>query len=351
MSAEPSASIWEVTRLILESPERSPSEIAQEHGYSAAEVAELMPIFLDTARTDWSRLADDANGWATPAGLDAGSQDAELYLRDLAGSRSIEVAGFDTPSDASDLDLEDVAAPDTAAMGDPLPPDLGELLDDLAGGELVDQDGRDSLDGSDLDDPADVDGWDGPDPVRLARTPPALRQWRQARPPPILRISSLPRPRPISRPRWRRPTTGSSSVTMIPLTGLLGRPRGGRPHRDRDPGATRGRRGRRRRRPVHRLSCPLAASPRPLPRRGVTRRPPPPGRPRRSACPASRRPRAVTGHDSCNVRRPGAVSVARAARLSLRRTPNPPMRIPPHPVNAGDRELWRFPDVPPPPAP
>ena len=167
MSAEPSASIWEVTRLILESPERSPSEIAQEHGYSAAEVAELMPIFLDTARTDWSRLADDANGWATPAGLDAGSQDAELYLRDLAGSRSIEVAGFDTPSAAPDLDLEDVAAPDTAAMGEPLPPDLGELLDDLAGGELVDQDGRDSLDGSDLDDPEDVDGWDGPDPVRL----------------------------------------------------------------------------------------------------------------------------------------------------------------------------------------
>ena len=158
MSAEPSASIWEVTRLILESPERSPSEIAQEHGYSAAEVAELMPIFLDTARTDWSRLADDANGWATPAGLDAGSQDAELYLRDLAGSRSIEVAGFDTASDAPDLDLEDVAAPDTAAMGEPLPPDLGELLDDLAGGELIDQDGRDSLDGSDLDDPEDVDG-------------------------------------------------------------------------------------------------------------------------------------------------------------------------------------------------
>ena len=73
MTAEPSASIWEVTRLILESPELSPSDIAQEHGYTAAEVAELMPIFLDTARTDWSRLADDANGWAA-TGLDSGGR-------------------------------------------------------------------------------------------------------------------------------------------------------------------------------------------------------------------------------------------------------------------------------------
>ena len=60
MTAEPSASIWEVTRLILDSPDRSPSEIAHEHGYTAAEIAELMPIFLDTARTDWSVAADTA---------------------------------------------------------------------------------------------------------------------------------------------------------------------------------------------------------------------------------------------------------------------------------------------------
>ena len=70
MTAEPSASIWEVTRLILESPDLSPSEIAQEHGYTAAEIAELMPIFLDTARTDWSVAADNATDWAH--GADAG---------------------------------------------------------------------------------------------------------------------------------------------------------------------------------------------------------------------------------------------------------------------------------------
>jgi hypothetical protein len=140
VTAEPSASIWEVTRLILYSPDRSPSEIAQEYGYSAAEVAELMPIFLDTARTDWSRLADDANGWAPAAGSDPGDQDAELYLRDLAGSGSIEVAGFDPPATAPETGTgQDTPAPD----GEDLPPDLGELLDDLA------EDGLDDGDGSD----------------------------------------------------------------------------------------------------------------------------------------------------------------------------------------------------------
>ena len=138
MTAEPSASIWEVTRLILDSPDRSPSEIAHEHGYTAAEIAELMPIFLDTARTDWSVAADTATDWATPA-----VPDAELYLRDLAGSGSIEVAGFDAAPDADVPDTVPAAVPDTDDGGDvaagaeqgwtsadePLPPDLGELLD------------------------------------------------------------------------------------------------------------------------------------------------------------------------------------------------------------------------------
>ena len=138
MTAEPSASIWEVTRLILDSPDRSPSEIAHEHGYTAAEIAELMPIFLDTARTDWSVAADTATDWATPA-----VPDAELYLRDLAGSGSIEVAGFDAARDADVPDDVPDTVPDTDDSGDvaagaeqgwtsaaePLPPDLGELLD------------------------------------------------------------------------------------------------------------------------------------------------------------------------------------------------------------------------------
>ncbi len=116
MTTEPSASAWEVTRLILGSPDGSPSAIAQEHGYSAAEIAELMPIFLDTARTDWSTAADVGGGWATP-GPGAGEHDAELYLRDLAGSGSIEAAAADgAPAPA-------------AADGGLLTPDLGELLD------------------------------------------------------------------------------------------------------------------------------------------------------------------------------------------------------------------------------
>ena len=159
MTAEPSASIWEVTRLILESPELSPSDIAQEHGYSAAEVAELMPIFLDTARTDWSRLGDDPNGWAA-TGLDSGGQDAELYLRDLAGSGSIEVTTFDAPAPVTD----DSATQDTpAADGDDLPPDLGELLDELDDDVPDDPDDTDELDS--VDDSTDVDGLDGPEPT------------------------------------------------------------------------------------------------------------------------------------------------------------------------------------------
>jgi hypothetical protein len=159
VTAEPSASIWEVTRLILESPELSPSDIAQEHGYSAAEVAELMPIFLDTARTDWSRLGDDANGWAA-TGLDPGGQDAELYLRDLAGSGSIEVTTFDAPAPVTD----DSATQDTpAGDGDDLPPDLGELLDELDDDVPDDRDDPDELDS--VDDSTDVPGLDGPEPT------------------------------------------------------------------------------------------------------------------------------------------------------------------------------------------
>jgi hypothetical protein len=169
VTAEPSASIWEVTRLILESPELSPSDIAQEHGYSAAEVAELMPIFLDTARTDWSRLADDANGWAA-TGLDAGSQDAELYLSHLAGSGSIEVATFETPAPVTDdtgtedtgtedTGTEDTGTQDMAADGDDLPPDLGELLDELDDDVPDDRDDPDELDRVDAS--TDVDGLDG----------------------------------------------------------------------------------------------------------------------------------------------------------------------------------------------
>jgi hypothetical protein len=129
VTAESSASIWEVTRLILDSPDRSPSEIAQEHGYTAEDIAELMPIFLDTARTDWSRVADTATDWATPT-----DPDAELYLRDLAGSGSIEVAGFDTAPDAGvpNVDTDDTdgyAEQGWTSVDEPLPPDLGDLLD------------------------------------------------------------------------------------------------------------------------------------------------------------------------------------------------------------------------------
>ena len=44
---DPTASAWEVTRLILASPSTSPSEIAEAHGFNPSEIAELLPFVLD----------------------------------------------------------------------------------------------------------------------------------------------------------------------------------------------------------------------------------------------------------------------------------------------------------------
>jgi hypothetical protein len=98
VSAEPSASIWEVTRLILDSPGTSPSAIAHAHGFSAAEVAELLPIFLENLRTDFSSADGPALELVPPAPQpgETPEEHAERYLRELAGNERLDVVGYDT---------------------------------------------------------------------------------------------------------------------------------------------------------------------------------------------------------------------------------------------------------------
>jgi hypothetical protein len=98
VSAEPSASIWEVTRLILDSPGTSPSAIAHAHGFSAAEVAELLPIFIENLRTDFSSADGPALELVPPAPQpgETPEEHAERYLRELAGNERLDVVGYDT---------------------------------------------------------------------------------------------------------------------------------------------------------------------------------------------------------------------------------------------------------------
>jgi hypothetical protein len=98
VSAEPSASIWEVTRLILDSPGTSPSAIAHAHGFSAAEVAELLPIFIENLRTDFSTADGPALELVPPAPQpgETPEEHAERYLRELAGNERLDVVGYDT---------------------------------------------------------------------------------------------------------------------------------------------------------------------------------------------------------------------------------------------------------------
>lgn len=142
MTAEPSASIWEVTRLILDSPGASPSEIAQAHGFSAAEVADLLPIVLDNARADWSQHGDGGESVGLPLPAGAGEEHADRYLRELVESRSVDVAGYDPSgavADGTDVDpgaLDDLA---TAGNGAAFPDGGLGIGDGTSGRAAVDQ--------------------------------------------------------------------------------------------------------------------------------------------------------------------------------------------------------------------
>jgi hypothetical protein len=84
--------------MILENPGTSPSVIAHAHGFSAAEVAQLLPIFLDNLRADFASADGPALALAPPAPQpgETPEEHADRYLRALAHHEHLDVVGYDT---------------------------------------------------------------------------------------------------------------------------------------------------------------------------------------------------------------------------------------------------------------
>jgi hypothetical protein len=84
--------------MILENPGTSPSVIAHAHGFSAAEVAQLLPIFLDNLRADFASADGPALELAPPAPQpgETPEEHADRYLRALAHHEHLDVVGYDT---------------------------------------------------------------------------------------------------------------------------------------------------------------------------------------------------------------------------------------------------------------
>lgn len=93
------ASMWEVTGLILGAPGDADAarEIAQAHGVSPAEVADLLPLYLDNATLDWS-ASPVVPGTAPPDG--AADDLAARWLADLGAqlqgqAGAVDIASYD----------------------------------------------------------------------------------------------------------------------------------------------------------------------------------------------------------------------------------------------------------------
>jgi hypothetical protein len=104
--------------MILDSPGTSPSVIAHAHGFSAAEVAELLPIFLDNLRADFASADGPAPALVPPPQQpgETPEEHADRYLRELAQTEHLDVVGYDTLGIAEgDLDDPDLDSPDLDA--------------------------------------------------------------------------------------------------------------------------------------------------------------------------------------------------------------------------------------------
>jgi hypothetical protein len=169
VSAEPSASIWEVTRLILDSPGTSPSAIAHAHGFSAVEVAELLPIFLDNLRTNFSRADGPAPELVPPAPQpgETPEEHAERYLRELAENEDLDVVGYDTLGGGQNGEIDGFGGEEGNERGelaedptflDGLEGESGPTAPDAPSGEETVYDG-----GRAIPEPGDQPGPDRPD--------------------------------------------------------------------------------------------------------------------------------------------------------------------------------------------
>jgi hypothetical protein len=170
--------------MILESPGTSPSLIAHAHGFSAVEVAELLPIFLENLRTDFSSADGPAPALVPPAPQpdETPEEHADRYLSELAQNQHLDVVAYDTLAaidgdlDGDDLDDDGLEDADLDDLGDgvtfPDPraeiADLDDQADDHADDE-VDDAAADQSDG-------DVAGLAEDDPFAAAAPPEAGTQ-------------------------------------------------------------------------------------------------------------------------------------------------------------------------------
>jgi hypothetical protein len=111
------ASMWEVTRLILGAPGDA-AGIADAHGFTAQQVADLLPMFLDNTTTAYSGPGDLPPAQPDGAGADALARWLDAWAGRLADG-SVDVVSHDAfgvpdfaldPFDALDPDLLDAGA-------------------------------------------------------------------------------------------------------------------------------------------------------------------------------------------------------------------------------------------------
>jgi hypothetical protein len=167
------ASMWEVTRLILGEPGDA-AGIAQAHGFTTAEVADLLPLFADNVTTSWE------GGAPPPAAPEAlpGESPEELAARwlgelgahrdagtlDLVSYDSFGAAGFGLDGADPGLELDFDSRLPTAVHQPEQVTTFDAGGDDFGGGPAgggADPEPDDDV--PDHDDQDTGDGHDGPD--------------------------------------------------------------------------------------------------------------------------------------------------------------------------------------------
>lgn len=161
-------SMWELTRLILGEPGDA-AGIAGTHGFTLAEVADLLPLVADNLTASWEG-APAPPGAPEPLPGESPEELAARWLGELGAHRAagaIDLVSYDSfggpgldLADADpgfDLDFDGPQAAGHAPDPEPLDAEDGGFGDGPDGHESAD----DGPDDPDLDDPAD-DPTDGP---------------------------------------------------------------------------------------------------------------------------------------------------------------------------------------------